>query len=367
MEIKSFVDEDKKLLFMCKDEALFSFTLTNYQVKSIDEIYNRHLLPEMLKGLNVNIFTLWLVKRQLDTSRSNARLLLKLLGLDDQGDLKPILFNKGLCLTDHYWLKEYNSKETYSDVKLSRKHYLKQISETSLSGVLHELPKVINPEITNTGSFNKAWVYENDTWYLYKAGTKLNQYAELMTYRLGTLMGMKMTEYCYETHYVKSKLLIDSDTFLESYASFCFRFSDREYDDEICYNNIKSISQQMANEYLDILLLDGIVCNPDRHEENWGVIKDVNTGRIISLAPNFDNNLAFNSEIENSFSLFLLKLYLKTFGIQPHQIKYIQKLTKPAVKALHDNLIKEMRLFSTTMDFYLQKLYEVIDYISTSY
>ena len=33
----------------------------------------------------------------------------------------------------------------------------------------------------------------------------------------------------------------------------------------------------------------------DRHTQNFGFLRDIDTGEIISLAPNFDNNVALIS------------------------------------------------------------------------
>ena len=41
-----------------------------------------------------------------------------------------------------------------------------------------------------------------------------------------------------------------------------------------------------------MIFLDTIVANPDRHTNNFGLLRDTNTGMLMSLAPNFDNNMA---------------------------------------------------------------------------
>ena len=38
--------------------------------------------------------------------------------------------------------------------------------------------------------------------------------------------------------------------------------------------------------------MDTIIANPDRHTFNFGLLRDAQTGEIVSLAPNFDNNMA---------------------------------------------------------------------------
>ena len=36
--------------------------------------------------------------------------------------------------------------------------------------------------------------------------------------------------------------------------------------------------------------------NMDRHTENFGLLRDVETGNVISLGPNYDNNIALISK-----------------------------------------------------------------------
>lgn len=55
------------------------------------------------------------------------------------------------------------------------------------------------------------------------------------------------------------------------------------------------ISKDVAKQYLLLLWMDTVCYNMDRHTENFGVLRDVNSGEILSLAPNYDNNIALIS------------------------------------------------------------------------
>ena len=45
--------------------------------------------------------------------------------------------------------------------------------------------------------------------------------------------------------------------------------------------------------YMNILFLDAIVNNPDRHTKNYGILTSQEDGRVLGMAPNYDNNMAF--------------------------------------------------------------------------
>ena len=44
-----------------------------------------------------------------------------------------------------------------------------------------------------------------------------------------------------------------------------------------------------------MILVDTLCFNMDRHTQNYGILRDVSTGRILGLAPNFDTNIALIS------------------------------------------------------------------------
>ena len=61
------------------------------------------------------------------------------------------------------------------------------------------------------------------------------------------------------------------------------------------YRVFQTISQDLADQYFEIILMDTVCLNADRHTNNYGVLRNPNTGEILCLAPNFDNNIALIS------------------------------------------------------------------------
>lgn len=68
--------------------------------------------------------------------------------------------------------------------------------------------------------------------------------------------------------------------------------------------------------------------NVDRHTFNYGLLRDVNTGKILSLAPNFDNNLALisrgyaKSQERNDL---MVKLFLEVIENVEYKIPLLTK------------------------------------------
>ena len=67
---------------------------------------------------------------------------------------------------------------------------------------------------------------------------------------------------------------------------------DDDEDYENCFHVLNAMSPELARQYLLLIWMDSVCYNMDRHTENFGFLRDVETGKILSLAPNYDNNVA---------------------------------------------------------------------------
>ena len=107
--------------------------------------------------------------------------------------------------------------------------------------------------------------------------------------KLGEKLGLDMAHYEMEGQYIRSKDFTDG-------ASVNFEpirsLVDDDEDYENCFEVLCELSPDIAKQYLLIIWMDSICYNMDRHTENFGLLRDVKTGAILSLAPNYDNNIA---------------------------------------------------------------------------
>ena len=84
-----------------------------------------------------------------------------------------------------------------------------------------------------------------------------------------------------------------------------------------------------------MLFLDTVCGNPDRHTLNFGILRDVDTGEILGLAPNFDNNMALISRgypknIKRKNDL-LIRLFNELMEYDSRLKRYIPELTDDMV------------------------------------
>lgn len=247
--------------------------------------YNKLLLPLYLK--RTKDVEKWLAYRAVDHSRKNARLLKKALRLRTTDDVQTALAVNAATVTDRYWFRPEGSAAVYEDIRFKENYF----SELALRGDPDSFSNRPSrtPELTNTGSFEKCWKLINGEWWMYKSGNGNEYFSELFICRLGEKLGLPMAHYELYGDYIRSK---DFTNGAEVNFEPMRALADDDEDYENCFNILNEISPDIAVQYLLLLWMDTVCYNMDRHTENFGLLRDVKTGRIISLAPNYDNNIA---------------------------------------------------------------------------
>lgn len=124
---------------------------------------------------------------------------------------------------------------------------------------------------------------------MYKSGNDKEYFSELFICKLGEKLGLNMAHYEMDGDYIRSKDFTNGASVnFESMKSLV----DADDDYEVCFNALNEISVELAKQYLILIWMDSVCYNMDRHAEDFGFLRDVKTGEILSLAPNYDNNIA---------------------------------------------------------------------------
>ena len=313
-------------------EILSGDTLVAVWQNNTLTVQNESLLPLYLK--RISNADLWLETRAIDSHRANSRLLKKALRLAEKDDISTVIHVYGATITDNYWIRPIGSDMTYNDVRFNDDYF----STLALKGTYNSFNRAANskrsktPELTNTGSFEKCWKLRDGKWWMYKRATHDEAFSELFICELGRVLGMNMATYERGDGCVKSLDFTDGASVNFEPAS-AFMGDNEEYPDVV--KALQNLCPDAIPDYIRLLFMDTLCANPDRHTNNFGLLRDARTGEFIGLSPNYDNNMALISRgypakpKANDLLIVLLNDLLDEY---PEYRAYLPKVTEEIVR-----------------------------------
>lgn len=315
--------------------------------EKIADVKNNKVIPINMYKLplylcNGGDFEIWLQSRAIDRHRPNSRLLKKVLRITNSDDVNTVLKVNGATITDNYWVKSSdNINLTWDTVKFSKNYF----SDLALYGNFESFNKIYDkeldyntPELTNIGSYEKCWKLENNEWWLYKQGTKEEIFSELFIAKLCEELGFFVAEYKEENRYIKTKNFTNNKYNFEP----AFALVGDEEDYIFNFDKIEKLNKNFIKDYLDILYVDAICFNMDRHTYNYGFLRCKNTGEFLKMAPNFDNNIALISRGYGKSPIntnpLLIDLFIEL--LKEKNIKYsIPNISKKLLQNIAENIM----------------------------
>ena len=301
-------------------------------------VVNADLIPMYLK-YNQDADR-WLASRAIDHRRPNSRLLKKALRLVEKDDISSVIHVNGAKITDNYWIRELGSELTYSDVKFSDDYF----SNLALKGNYDSFNRAANskrsktPELTNVGSFEKCWKLRDGKWWMYKKASHDEMFSELFVYELGCALGMNMAVYQRGDACIKSLDFTEAARVNFEPAS-TFMGDNEDYIDVV--KALEKICPNAIPDYIRMIFMDTICANPDRHTNNFGLLRDTQTGELIGFAPNYDNNMALISRgypSKPGSKDMLISLFNELIKEYPDYCAYIPTVTEEMVRNVIEKL-----------------------------
>ena len=278
----------------------------------------------------------WLETRAIDCHRANSRLLKKALRLNERDDISTVISVNAATITDNYWIKPFGSTLTYEDVRFDNDYF----AELALRGDYDSFNKAAcsnsakTPELTNTGSFEKCWRLHNGEWWMVKAADHKQQFSEIFICELGKCLGFNMAEYLRGQKSVMTRDFTNNGKY-NFEPAYSFMGDNEDY--IAVAKKLGKLAPQAIPDYVRMVFMDTIAANPDRHTFNFGLLRDPASGGILSLAPNFDNNMALIARGYPSDALrksdVLVKCFNELMESDPSLKRYIPSLSEDDIKA----------------------------------
>ncbi len=304
-----FMNKNTEVLLAEYDSGLGVFS-------KIYDIYNINYAPYILKNfyndtsLRTNL-SKWFQGRGIPSWRDKLDLLLHRLNKTTPSELLDKAF--GLSLSDQYWLKPYDTDIKYDDINFFDHDFdYTEFMEASLSKnskMVTSEEALMTPNNTTDGMLKKAWIIEDGVRYLLKGGYKnevLQPFNEVLASMICERLGFEHVTYTLDTYQdmvvSKCPCFITKDTEFITASQIRNDMerhdSTKDYEDYIKLlesHGIKDARIKMENMYI----LDFLMLNEDRHLNNFGIVRDVNTLEWLDVAPIFDNGQSLNIQDYN--------------------------------------------------------------------
>ncbi len=339
---------------------LAEYDSANGVFSKIWDVYNIEYAPYILKSFyqkddfndtpfRTNLSN-WFKGRGIPSWRDKLDILLHRLNLSAPTELLDKAF--GLSLSDQYWLKPFNLKIDYDDINFFDNDFdYSEFLEASLSKNSNTFVKeeaLKTPNNTTDGMLKKAWIIDNNTRYLLKGGYKnemLQPFNEVLASEICQRLGFNHVDYTLDTYkdmvVSKCPCFINKDTELIT----CYQIRNNmdrhnntldyeEYISVLEENGIKNAREELENMFI----LDFLIMNEDRHLNNFGIIRDVNTLKWLSVAPIFDNGQSLNIEYYDEEELHISGEGRFFYEVLPFDeiIKVVKNLKRIDIKKLDD-------------------------------
>lgn len=244
----------------------------------------------------------WLKRRTIPKNRAYVNNFLSKCGLNINRPINIIKVSKGLSLNDCYWVVEEGFNGSFDKYNLYDNRFSNILALIAFTGYGSSICTTFDscPEFTTNGMLPKCWRREGGHIKLYKGGTSgasntgNEPYSEYYAYQIAQIMNINAISYGLSKW--KNELCSTCDLFTSKEYSFLpvgqivttgGMKAVRAYYEESGADFVKALD--------DMIVLDALIFNTDRHFGNFGFLVDNYTNKIACPAPLFDHgNALFN-------------------------------------------------------------------------
>ena len=308
--------ELKHLVLMCRDHAVLDF-LWNARLQRatgklihLERAYAPGGIKDATGAITRSHVSSWLVRRGIPELRPDSQRKIRLLGFSDATDM--LTSGHAASLSDQYWLRPAGDTSTWADVSPYVNDFSEDVgiflvarSSDTISRLAKELAgsKVLgsSPDASLGGDLTKRWAIEGGRRVLIKHGSFNRRVQE----PVNELIATKLEERLLRTEdYVPYELrgsyneqacvcpCMCNDT-TELISAFSILSSTRRSNDEsLCDSYLRACRTHGVDASAHVekmIVIDHILCNTDRHWNNFGVLADSETREWLRPAPLFDN------------------------------------------------------------------------------
>ena len=279
------------------------YSFHSHEFKQVSNIYHAEHLPistYMHNKLSLKRLNSWWKWRGIPSYRVGLLQLQSRLQIHDGKDLLEREY--ALSVSDTYWLKEDKEEVSFEDIAFYHRCFdqsgfgmamFSQMNTNPSSSARH------TPNNVTCGYHRKAWFHRNNELYLLKGGTPFYQQEpiqEWLAYQIALQLGFKdVTPYSVEVYennivsvcpnFTNENIdLVTAGMVIDSIQPPKEEFHLPYYIKALQEHGISNAQESLEH----MMLLDYLLMNSDRHNQNLGILVDANTNEWLQCAPTFD-------------------------------------------------------------------------------
>lgn len=363
----------EKLTLMNKNKPIidfdydteFNIILDIYHNYTENERYAPLSIKDLKLGINRKNLMDWFKNRIIPETRDGINEYLKKYKNDYNLFMIDIISRShGLNLSDQYWIKLPNENCTWEEINYFTNDFddiigKKIVSKNTSSNDI--------PNSSTNGNLYKKWIILENNRYLIKGSSGLKQepYNEVIATKLYERILSKNEYVKYELYkknnsskiFSKCKCFITENTELVPAWDIIKVLKQRNDENDYVFflKCCEYLKIPNVKDYMNKLLTcDYILANSDRHYNNFGAIRNVETLEYIGMSPIFDTGNSLGIIRNNENILTSAPFYKKP----KKQLELVDDLTWLDINKLKDFEIvvkEELKLNDTLSDKYIEK------------
>ena len=337
-------------------------------------VYSSQLKKEQNE---IKVLNDWFKGRGIPNWRKDLDILMLKLNINMPEELLDKAF--GLSLSDQYWINPVENPLKWEDINFFQNDFKFAgfLAASFSNEELKEKVDLHSPNNTSDGMIKKSWIIENGKRILVK-GTFLGSNQEPINEWLVSQICNKLGfDYCDYSVDILDKSMIskcecyvtEDEEIITANDIYFSRQKDNSTSDTEHY--IKTLeSKGISNartKFENMIIIDYLVMNTDRHMKNFGIIRNVNTLEWERLTPIFDTgeSMQNNKNIaEINFRDDTGKLFTNTskkFSTYLDLVKNPERIDVFALNKIPDEFKEMLFKYQSVMGMEDERIYKLVE------
>ena len=256
----------------------------------------KSLFPLDLEELSPKGIESWVRHRSIPKNRAYVDTILRAMGLSINRPFDIMRVSRGLSLNDCYWVTEEGFEGGFDEYNLYDNRFSRVLGQIAFTGYGSSDVSGISssPELTTNGMLPKCWRRESGVIRLYKGGTSgasntgFEPYSEFYASQIAKALEIDAVPYGLSRW--KGTLCSTCELFTSKKLAYVPVGRIVRHGGMAAVRGFyRELGEQFTKALDDMIILDAVILNTDRHYGNFGFLVDTLTNRIVAPAPLFDH------------------------------------------------------------------------------